>query len=95
MNEEMSVDIVNSNIENCAATISVHLSNHGWDGGSRLVINYKFHDSEYDQDDPNDEKFKAGKNYNILICEKKELEDLRDCISKALEIWPIIILGNN
>lgn len=72
-------------IDNCAATMKIHLSEYEHDGGPRLIIKYEG-DQEYDQADDNEGIFELGKKYNITIT-IEELTDIIAGLSCARDYW--------
>lgn len=78
-------------LDNCAAEVRIHVSNYDWDAGSRIIIRYRHHDQEINENYDH-VPFKKDRDYVIPIFMKEELENLRDLILKALEIWPLIIV---
>jgi hypothetical protein len=87
--DSFELRLSNSIIDNGGARISVVLCNYPYDE-PRLVIKY-FSSDQYFPPTDDHQQFEVGKTYNIRIFEKQELVDLRDCLSKALELWPQII----
>ena len=66
-------------IDNCAATMKIHLSEYEHDGGPRLIIKYEG-DQNYDQADDNEGIFELWKKYMRNLCKdlsEREIEGLR------------------
>jgi hypothetical protein len=71
-------------IDNCAATMKIHLSKYEFDGGPRLIIKYQGEQSYCEADDEG--VFERDKKYNISI-DIEELSDIIAGLSCARDYW--------
>lgn len=92
--QEVTIQLITYRLDNCNAMVTIQLGHEAFNGGPRILITYPRRDSEdadLDADSSIDyECFKQGKFYSIKI-DKDELIVLKECIDRALAVWPIAL----